>query len=110
MIALEVPTSRRSRARGECASPAPSPAEKCVKEETRKKGDDKEKWEEAIAKDGLSWTHVSDLKGWKNAVAEQYGIRAIPQNLLLDPQGKIIGKNLRGDALDKKLEEILASK
>ncbi|PUZ25098.1 hypothetical protein DCC81_12375 [Chitinophaga parva] len=72
--------------------------------------DDKEKWEEAITKDGLSWTHVSDLKGWKNAVAEQYGIRAIPQNLLLDPHGKIIGKNLRGDALDKKLEEILASK
>ncbi|PUZ30403.1 Peroxiredoxin [Chitinophaga costaii] len=72
--------------------------------------DNKEKWEEAIAKDGLLWTHVSDLKGWKNAVAEQYGIRAIPQNVLLDPQGKIIGKNLRGDALDKKLEEAFASK
>ncbi|HEY0273218.1 MAG TPA: TlpA disulfide reductase family protein, partial [Chitinophaga sp.] len=72
--------------------------------------DSKTKWEDAIAKDGLLWTHVSDLKGWKNAVAEQYGIRAIPQNLLLDAEGKIIGKNLRGDALDKKLGEVFASK
>lgn len=70
--------------------------------------DAKEKWIEAIHKDGLTWNHVSDLKFWDNAVAKQYGIRAIPQNLLLDPQGKIIAKNLRGDDLDAKLTEIFA--
>jgi peroxiredoxin len=69
--------------------------------------DKKDKWQAAVQADNLAWTHVSDLKGWKNAVAEQYGIRAIPQNLLLDPQGVIIAKNLRGDALEKKLEEVL---
>lgn len=67
----------------------------------------KEKWMNAIHKDGLTWTHVSDLKYWDNAVAKQYGIRAIPQNLLLDPSGKIIAKNLRGEDLDVKLTEIM---
>jgi peroxiredoxin len=66
----------------------------------------KEKWMKAIHDDNLTWTHVSDLKYWKNEVAVQYGIQAIPQNYLIDPQGKIIGKNLRGEALNKKLEEI----
>lgn len=69
--------------------------------------DAKDKWLAAIHKDGLTWTHVSDLKYWDNAVAKQYGIRAIPQNLLLDPQGKIIAKNLRGEDLDAKLTEIM---
>jgi peroxiredoxin len=69
--------------------------------------DAKDKWLAAIHKDGLTWTHVSDLKYWDNAVAKQYGIRAIPQNLLLDPQGKIIAKNLRGDDLDEKLSELI---
>jgi peroxiredoxin len=69
--------------------------------------DAKDKWLYAIHKDGLTWTHVSDLKYWDNAVAKKYGIRAIPQNLLLDPKGKIIAKNLRGDDLDVKLTEIL---
>ena len=68
--------------------------------------DAKDKWLAAIHKDGLTWTHVSDLKYWDNAVAKQYGIRAIPQNLLIDPQGKIIAKNLRGEDLDAKLTEI----
>lgn len=67
----------------------------------------KEKWLKAIYDDQLEWTHVSDLKFWDNAVAVQYGIRAIPQNLLLDPEGKIIAKNLRGEELDKKLEEFI---
>jgi len=67
----------------------------------------KEKWMKAIHDDKLAWTHVSDLLYWKNAVAVQYGIQAIPQNLLLDPQGKIIAKNLRGEDLDKKLEEFI---
>ena len=66
----------------------------------------KEKWLTAIHKDGLNWTHVSDLKFWNNAVAKAYGVGAIPQNFLIDPQGKIIAKGLRGEALDKKLSEL----
>ncbi|HEY8917583.1 MAG TPA: TlpA disulfide reductase family protein [Chitinophaga sp.] len=69
--------------------------------------DKKDKWLAAIQADNLSWTHVSDLKGWKNAAAELYSIRAIPQNLLIDPQGRIIAKNLRGEALETKLGEIM---
>lgn len=64
-------------------------------------------WLKAIHKDGLTWTHVSDLKYWDNEVAKLYGVRAVPQNFLLDPQGKIVARNLRGEALDKKLAEIL---
>jgi peroxiredoxin len=67
----------------------------------------KDKWMKAIHDDGLAWNHVSDLKFWDNEVAKQYGIRAIPQNLLIDPQGKIIAKNLNGDKLEKKLSEVL---
>jgi peroxiredoxin len=70
--------------------------------------DKREKWVAAIQADNLQWTQVSDLKGWKNEVAEKYGIRAIPQNLLIDPKGNIIAKNLRGDALEKKLEEVFS--
>jgi peroxiredoxin len=66
----------------------------------------KEKWMDAIHKDALTWTHVSDLKYWENEVAKQYGIRAIPQNFLLDPSGKIIAKNLNGETLEKKLTEL----
>jgi thiol-disulfide isomerase/thioredoxin len=69
--------------------------------------DDKDKWMEAIKKDHLAWQHVSDLKGWKNSVAAQYGIQGIPMNFLLDKEGKIIAKGLRGEDLDKKLEEIM---
>jgi peroxiredoxin len=64
-------------------------------------------WLKAIHTDQLTWTHVSDLKFWENEVAKLYGVRAVPQNFLLDPNGKIVAKNLRGEALDKKLEEIL---
>lgn len=67
----------------------------------------KDSWLEAIQKDGLEWTNVSDLKFWNNEVAVQYGVRGIPQNYLIDPSGKIIGKNLRGEALEKKLEEVI---
>jgi len=66
----------------------------------------KEKWMKAIYDDKLAWTQVSDLKFWDNEVVKQYGIQAIPQNYLLDPEGKIIGKGLRGEELEKKLEEI----
>lgn len=69
--------------------------------------DKKERWLAAVDADKLTWTHVSDLKGWKNAAADLYGVRAIPQNVLIDPKGKIIAKNLRGEALAAKLEEIL---
>jgi peroxiredoxin len=64
-------------------------------------------WLDAIHKDNLTWTHVSDLKFWDNAVAKQYGIRAIPQNLLIDQDGKIIAKNIRGEELNKKLAEVI---
>lgn len=68
---------------------------------------DKVKWLNAIRKDQLTWTNVSDLKFWNNAVAKQYDINSIPSNLLLDPDGKIIAKNLHGDELDKKLGDVL---
>ena len=64
-------------------------------------------WLKAIHDDKLAWTHVSDLQFWNNAVAQLYGIQSIPQNLLLDPTGRIIGKNLRGQDLHNKLEEVL---
>lgn len=67
----------------------------------------KEKWLKAIHDDQLTWTQVSDLNFWNNAVAKQYGIQAIPQNLLLDPEGKIIAKNIRGEELEKKLAEFI---
>jgi peroxiredoxin len=67
----------------------------------------KDRWMKAIHDDQLTWTQVSDLQYWKNAVAVQYGVQAIPQNFLLDREGKIVAKNLRGEALDKKLDELL---
>ncbi len=66
----------------------------------------KAKWMEAIKEDNLGWTHVSDLQFWNNAVAQLYHIQSIPQNILVDPQGKIIGRNLRGPALQAKLCEL----
>lgn len=69
--------------------------------------DDKAAWLKAIKTDHLNWNQVSDLKGWKNAVAQQYGIRAIPANILIDPQGIIIAHNLRGDKLEQKLATVL---
>jgi peroxiredoxin len=68
----------------------------------------KDAWLAAIKKDSLEWTQVSDLQSWNNAVAQQYSIRSIPQNFLIDPTGKIIGKNLRGEELNQKLEELFA--
>jgi len=69
----------------------------------------KEAWLAAIHKDNLEWTQVSDLKFWDNEVAVLYGIKAIPSNLLLDKDGKIIAKDLRGVELDKKLVELLGN-
>ena len=67
----------------------------------------KDAWVNAIGMDNLTWTHVSDLKGWGNSVAHQFEITSIPQNFLVDPEGKIIGKNLRGAALERKLDRLL---
>jgi len=70
--------------------------------------EDRAKWLEAIEKDQLTWTHVSDLKGWKNEVAGMYQIRSIPANVLINPEGKIVAKNLRGEDLSKELARIFA--
>lgn len=66
----------------------------------------KDPWEKAIEKDGLTWMHVSDLKGWKNEVALMYGVKMVPTNYLIGPDGKIIAKNLREEELQLKLKEI----
>ncbi|MFC3196716.1 redoxin domain-containing protein [Parapedobacter deserti] len=63
-------------------------------------------WLKAIADDGLEWTQVSDLQGWKNKAAQLYGVKAIPQNFLIDPSGKIVARDLRGDALHEKLQQL----
>jgi peroxiredoxin len=67
---------------------------------------DKGKWLKAIKDDGLTWTQVSDLKAWTNAAAVLYDEKAIPMNFLIDPQGRIIAKCLRGEDLYNKLKEI----
>jgi len=70
----------------------------------------REPWIQAINDDGLTWTQVSDLKFWSNEVARKYKIESIPQNFLIDPNGKIVGKNLRGADLESKLCELLGCK
>jgi len=67
----------------------------------------KDRWLKAIKDDHLNWYQVSDLQGWKNETSDQYGIKAIPSNLLLDKDGKIIAKNIFGDKLTEKLNELL---
>lgn len=68
---------------------------------------DKDKWLEAIQKDGLPWTQVSDLKAWESDVAKLYEVNAIPMNFLISPDGKIIAKYLRGEALETQLKKVL---
>lgn len=70
--------------------------------------DKKEPWLKAIEKDGLTWTHVSDLKGWKNEAAKIYGVSVVPTNYLIGPDGKIVASNLREEALQTKLKEIFS--
>jgi peroxiredoxin len=67
----------------------------------------KDRWLQAIHADNLTWTHVSDLNFWNNAVAMQYKVQSIPQNFLIGPDGKIVAKNLRGQDLESKLCELL---
>jgi len=71
--------------------------------------DNGDKWIAAIDKDGLTWSQVSDLKGWANEVGQMYGVNSIPHSILLDKDGVIIAKNLRGEELHEKLEEVLNS-
>ena len=68
---------------------------------------DRTPWLKAIEKDGLTWTHVSDLKYWQSAAAQTYGVSGIPATFLLDKEGRVIAKNLRGEALEQKLTEVL---
>ncbi len=68
---------------------------------------ERDSWLKAIEKDGLVWKHVSDLQYWNSAAAVAYGVQGIPATFLLDKEGKIIAKNLRGEELERKLEEIL---
>jgi peroxiredoxin len=70
----------------------------------------RDSWIQAIKDDGLVWTHVSDLQFWSNEVAKKYKIESIPQNFLIDPNGKIVGKNLRGADLEARLCELLGCK
>jgi peroxiredoxin len=68
---------------------------------------DKIKWLAAISEDNLTWAHISDLKYWDNAAAKLYGVRSIPANFLIDPNGIIVGKGLRGQDLLDKLNELI---
>ncbi|MEN9333166.1 MAG: hypothetical protein RLY35_346 [Bacteroidota bacterium] len=68
-----------------------------------------EPWKQAVEKDGLLWkNHVSDLKGWDNAAGQLYGVSSIPMSYLIDENGIIVGKNLRGMELHMKLDEFVA--
>ena len=67
----------------------------------------REAWLKEINKDGLNWTQLSDLNSYDNAVAKKYNVDAIPQNFLIDPSGKIVAKNIRGEALGIALAKLL---
>ncbi len=69
----------------------------------------RDKWIEAIHKDDLTWNHVSDIQGWNNEAAKLYGVRSIPANVLIDQEGIIIARNLRGEDLMLKLKEVLGA-
>lgn len=70
--------------------------------------DKKERWVKAIKDDKLTWLHVSDLNGLNNQVAKMFSIRSIPDNILIDREGKILARSLKGDDLEKKLQEIFS--
>ncbi len=67
---------------------------------------DKTAWQTAVKKMELPWAQISDLKGWRSKAASVYGINSIPSTVLVDPQGKIIATDLRGEDLDKKVAAI----
>ena len=70
----------------------------------------KEDWVKAITALNMPWTHLSDLKGWQSIVCDVYKVWAIPDNLLINPQGEIVARNLRGETLHEKLKEIFEGK
>ena len=61
----------------------------------------------SLKDDGLEWSHVSNLKYWQDPIAQKYNVRAIPASFILNEDGKILAKNLRGNALDAKISELL---
>jgi len=69
----------------------------------------KDAWLKAVETDQLEWTQVSDLKFWDNQAAKAYNVRSIPQNFLIDPEGKIVAKNLRGEDLEAKIAEYIVN-
>ena len=69
---------------------------------------DAKAWKDAIAKDKLTWNHVSNLKFWDEPIAAQYKVESIPATFILDASGNIVAKDLRGDALRAKVIELLA--
>ena len=69
--------------------------------------DDAAKWKDAIAKDGLNWYQISNLKGWQDPIALQYQVNEIPTTFVIDASGKILAKNLRGTELRNKIAELL---
>ena len=70
--------------------------------------DDLNKWKKAIAKDKLTWYHVSNLKGWEDPIARQYEVDGIPATFIIDSKGEIVAKNLRGTDLRNKIAELLS--
>ena len=66
----------------------------------------KEPWLKAIADQKMPWTHLSDLKGWRTVASSVYDVNSIPDNLLIDPQGKIVARGLRAQSLQDKLKQI----
>lgn len=70
----------------------------------------KSAWENAVKTDNLPWIHVSDLQGWKNEVSTLYGIASVPQNFLINPDGIIIGTNVRGEELTETLTTLIDKK
>ncbi len=71
------------------------------------KAGQKDRWLKAIEQDKLTWKHVSNLQGWQEPIAQTYGVRSIPATYILDKDGKIVAKNLRGKALEDKVAELL---
>lgn len=69
--------------------------------------DSRERWEKAIVADHLPWTQLSDLASWKSSASKLFGVTAIPANFLIDPNGKIIARDLRGADLDRALERLI---
>ncbi len=67
---------------------------------------DKDDWETAIEKDTLEWKQACDFAGWETAIVQKFGIQALPANILLNPQGKVLDKNMDKNALEKQIEEI----